>query len=125
MIVDPTCLLFKNIAAKLCCHLFLKCYYSSMVCCSICAKFTVNHQSCNTLEELALSLRTRCDHSKEGNLTVARLCFPALVWIVWKERNHLLFRNSSKPLQCILKNILHQIRLRATFLGLDVSSAIA
>lgn len=61
------------------------------------------------------------DHSKEGNLTLAL----PFVWTVWKERNNRIFCRKVESTQPILMEILYQIRSRASYLRLKVSTDLA
>lgn len=66
------------------------------------------------------SLLANNSFSSHDSQIVPKLCFPALVWTVWQERNNIIFCSKSKSWIWILLDTQKQIRARAIFLGLDV-----
>lgn len=76
------------------------------------------------VEFMKESLNMR-DASKEGNLTIAKLCIFSFIANIWQERNIRIFSNNSRAWQLILKETLAQIKIRAIFLNLDVTPTIA
>ena len=67
---------------------------------------------------------SNCNHRNEDDITVAKLCFPAFSWNVWCERNYQIFRNKARPWEAALHDTKAQIRSRANYLKLEVSSHI-
>lgn len=60
-----------------------------------------------------------------GNKTIASLCFPAVVWTIWRERNNHIFGSNSRHWESTLQSTLQQIRARASYLNFETSAPLA
>lgn len=106
-------------------HLFIHCSFSSHIWERIAVKFGVGHPRKPTIVEQMKEFLAACDHSKEGNSTLASLCFPAFIWHVWRERNNRIFNFCNKPWEAILNEVLNEVRAKAIFLNMDTSPILA
>lgn len=108
-----------------CFHLFSCCSYNTSVWNSIMLRTRSTPTSFDSIEGMARFLLNNADQSREANTTLARLCFSALAWNIWRERNRRVFQSKSKPWEVVLKETLYHIRSRTIFLNLDVSQELA
>lgn len=99
--------------------------HSSSIWRQIAGKFSKNCLvGADLKQHLSLFLTSSgCD--TEGDRTLARLCFAAFVWFVWRDRNYRIFRQEIKPVQCTLDEILNQVRYKIIFLNMELSAQIA
>lgn len=106
-------------------HLFIECNFNMQIWNFTAVKFDLAVNFYSLIVENIPWLAASCDQAKKDNMTLAKLCYPAIMWNIWQEGCNRMFGNSRKPLQCILEDIASQIRCRAIFLNLDVSPALA
>lgn len=88
---------------------------------SITRKFSISPASEGSFDVQLWLLPSLCDKSRSGNVNLAKLCFPALVWNIWSERNNRIFKGEMKSPDCPLHEIVHEVSSRASFLCIHVS----
>lgn len=81
-------------------HLFLQCDYSMRIWRGIARKFGTILNSSSTIVDFDY-----CDISRPRNLVLAKLCFLAFVWHVWKARDARIFEGKRKPCGAVLRAI--------------------
>lgn len=89
------------------------------------AKLNASSNSSSSIEEVLSSFINGSYLSKNDNLTPALLCFLAFSWCIWKEQTQRFFRGKKRRGEGILKEILHLVRVGASFLSVDVSTDLA
>lgn len=104
-------------------HIMKECSFSTYIWFEIAAKVSVFLQLQSNWIHQMQHFFSLCDASKEDNLFLAKLCAAAFAWNIWKERNNLIFRAEKRVKELVTKGIMQQVRSRAIFLNLDVSSS--
>lgn len=107
-----------------CFHLQGQCHFSVPIWNSIGLKLKSTARNLESIESMARSLLSCCDQSKEGNIILAKSCFPAFSWNIWQGRNIRFFQNKKSSWESILRRIMLQVRARAMFLNLDISAEL-
>lgn len=75
---------------------------------------------CKSVKEVLTGLVHSCDHSGQGNGTLASLCILGFVWWIWHKRNEtLLFNGKIRSWNLLLRSILTQVRMNAMFLAFN------
>ena len=92
---------------------------------SIVASFGTTAQRDKPIVDQMGDFLSKCNHRNEDDLTVAKLCFPAFTWHIWRERDNQIFRNKARLWEAVLHDTKAQIRSRANCLNREVSSHIA
>lgn len=76
---------------------------------------------CKSVKDVLTGLVNSCDHSGQGNGTLASLCILGFVWWIWHKRNERLFNGKIRSWNLLLRSILTQVRTNAMFLSLQLS----
>lgn len=79
-------------------------------------------QGFNSIQDQMIRFFLKCDNRKNDNQMLAKLCFPAFTWNIWKERNFRIFRNTRRPSIALANEIKQQVKARAIYLNLNVST---
>lgn len=61
---------------------------------------------------------------KDGDVTIAKLCFPALAWNIWRERNRRVFKSKERCWEFVPQEIVNQIKTHIIYLNMDLSADI-
>lgn len=66
-----------------------------------------------------------CDGAKEGNITLAKLCYQILLGIFGKNKILRIFRTKQHPWEMTSNRTLRQSRAREIYLNIETSDQLA
>lgn len=123
-IQDPSCA-FYNSGIQDVWHLLLDYNFSSEIWLSLASKFGGQVSKCDSLNGQLSQLLSIYDQTKEGDVTLAKLCFQAFIACLWYESNLKIFSNSKSSVREVRSKIAISVRARAFFLGINPSPTLA
>lgn len=87
-----------NSSNERCSILFLDYSYNGRIWDSIVQKFKYAYRTADSIVEKVEQFLSDCDKSNDGNTVLAKLCFLAFVWNVWREWNSRIFKKIFSPM---------------------------
>lgn len=106
-------------------HLIVNCPYSATVWEKIAKMFHQRISVAVSIESHIVGQVNSFGSLKHGDVTIDKLCFPALTWNIWRERNWRVFKSKERCWEFISQEIVNQIKTCIVYLNMDLSADIA